>query len=242
MTTAMHLRRRALVDRDAMRSGKPGDPIPIIAATEGDPGDGIDLRMSGARLDRYKGNPVIGYGHSYWGRLNLPVGRGEDVRLDGKKLRKNVRFDTEDEFAMVLDRKYRDGYLNAFSIGFDVLAWEDPKTQDYWRGGVAIDWELFETSSVPIPMDANALAEIRSRDGGTSAEDLTVVIRELFGRLSPGLAERLRELLDEAAGRGRRMLPPDPVPASPEQERNADMSVSRLAIARRRLRLAEIGI
>jgi phage head maturation protease len=154
---------RAYVDRAAAAEGQPGDPIPFIAATEGIKGDGIDLRMSGARLERYLANPVVGYNHSYWGRDGLPIGRGQDTRIDGEKLRIDVVFDQSDEFARRVESKYRNGFLNAVSIGFNVWAWEDGKGS-YWLGGVAQEWELTELSAVPIPMDPSAVM-----DGGRSA-------------------------------------------------------------------------
>jgi phage head maturation protease len=154
---------RAYVDRAAAEAGQPGDPIPFIAATEGVKGDGIDLRMSGARLERYLANPVVGYNHSYWGRDGLPIGRGQDTRVDGESLRIDVVFDQADEFARTVEAKYRNGFLNAVSIGFSVWAWEDGKGS-YWLGGVAQEWELTELSCVPIPMDPNAVME-----GGRSA-------------------------------------------------------------------------
>lgn len=154
---------RAYVDRAAAAEGQPGDPIPFIAATEGVKGDGIDLRMSGARLERYLANPVVGYNHSYWGRDGLPIGRGQDTRIDGETLRIDVVFDQDDEFARRVEAKYRSGFLNAVSIGFSVWAWEDGQGS-YWLGGVAQEWELTELSAVPIPMDPNAVME-----GGRSA-------------------------------------------------------------------------
>lgn len=161
MTAAAYT--RAYINREAAAAGQPGDPIEFVAATEGIKGDGIDLRMSGARLGRYLANPVVGYNHSYWGRDGLPIGRGEGTRIDGDKLRISVVFDQEDEFATKVERKYRAGFLNAVSIGFDVQHWEDGKG-NYWLGGVAEQWELTELSCVPIPMDPEAVAQ-----GGRSA-------------------------------------------------------------------------
>lgn len=149
---------RAYVDRDALEraDGEPGGPIPCCAATEGVKGDGIDLPMSGARLDRYRANPILGYGHRYYSRDDLPIGCGENVRVDGQRLMVDLQFDQSDEFARKCEEKMRRGYLNAVSIGFDVLGWRDGKGS-YWSGGVAEAWELTEISVVPVPMDAEAV-------------------------------------------------------------------------------------
>ena len=146
---------RAYIDRDATT---PAGPIRFIMATEGPKGDGIDLRMAGADLRRFRANPVVGYGHCYWGRNDLPIGRASNTEVDGTRLVADVIFDTADPFAATVDRKYRDGFLNAVSIGFDVHEWEDD-SGNYRTGGVATKWELFELSAVPLPMDGNAIVE-----------------------------------------------------------------------------------
>lgn len=147
-----HSYSRAYVDRDATTEA---GPIRFVMATEGPKGDGIDLRMDGADLRRFRANPVVGYGHCYWGRNDLPIGRASDTVVDGKRLVCDVVFDTADEFAATVDRKYRDGFLNAVSIGFDVHEWADGSRSS----GVATQWELFELSAVPLPMDGKAVVE-----------------------------------------------------------------------------------
>lgn len=146
---------RAYIDRDATTAG---GPIRFVMATEGPKGDGIDLRMEGADLRRFRANPVVGYGHCYWGRNDLPIGRATNTVVDGKRLLADVVFDLADDFAARVDQKYRDGFLNAVSIGFDVHEWEGGNG-DYRSGGVATKWELFELSAVPLPMDGKAVVE-----------------------------------------------------------------------------------
>lgn len=221
---------RAYIDRDA--SGKDG-PLRFVAATEGKKGDGIDLRMAGARLDRYQANPIIGYGHSYWGRQSLPIGRADNVAVDGKRLLMDVTFDPADEFAMTVDRKYRDGYLNAVSIGFDVYGWEEPNAS-YWTGGTATDWELLETSAVPLPMDADAVVESGRDQAVALARALTgwregKVLSTANAQIIGDVVTALQDLLDAAAGTAAVEAAAGPAGAS------------RLALARRRLRLAELG-
>lgn len=143
------------VDRSALSDDS---PLRVVMASEGRMADGIDLRMSGVDLARYRGNPVLGYGHNYYGRTNLPIGRvaPESLAVEGKQLVGNLEFDQGDPFAVEVERKMRAGYLNAVSIGFDVTEWES-ENDNYWRGGVAIGWEQTELSVVPVPMDAAAL-------------------------------------------------------------------------------------
>lgn len=143
------------VDRSVLSDDS---PLRVVMASEGRQADKIDLRMAGADLARFRGNPVLGYGHSYWGRANLPIGRvdSDSLLVADRQLSGEIHFDQGDEFAREVERKMRAGFLNAVSIGFEVTQWESAE-DSYWRGGVATKWELSELSVVPVPMDAAAL-------------------------------------------------------------------------------------
>jgi HK97 family phage prohead protease len=174
-------------------------PLRVVMASEGRMADKIDLRMTGADLGRFRGNPVLGYGHSYWGRTNLPIGRvdPESLMIADRQLSGEIQFDKGDEFAREVERKMRAGYLNAVSIGFDVTQWESAE-DNYWRGGVATKWELSELSVVPVPMDSSALVT-SGRQAGEDDDVLPAVLRFLGEELTrrgllplPHLGEALR--------------------------------------------------
>lgn len=131
-------------------AGRAGDPLRIVAATEGRKADGLDLRMDRARLGRYRSNPVVLYGHRGHTREDLPIGRATEVWTDGPRLMADIVFDQTDEFAVRVERKYRAGILNAFSIGFDVSG-VSPST------GIPDTWQLNEISAVAVPMDPSAV-------------------------------------------------------------------------------------
>lgn len=169
------------VDRASLADDK---PVRVIMASEGKMADGIDLRMTGAQLDRFRANPVLGYGHAYYGRANLPIGRvlPDTIAVKGTSLVGDLEFDEGDEFAREVERKMRAGYLNAVSTGFDVLQWESAE-DNYWRGGVATKWEQSELSVVPIGMDPNALVTARGGDADPRALDW--LIEQLMRRGFP---------------------------------------------------------
>lgn len=221
---------RAYVDRAASTD----TTIRFVGATEGEKPDGINLKMAGGRLERYRSNPIFGWGHSYYGRQNLPIGKSERTEVDdSSRLMFDIVFDREDAFAAETERKYRKGFLNAVSIGFSVIEWEDPKTQDYWRGGTAVDWELYELSGVPLPMDANAVVD--SGRGGLAVEpELLDAVRDLLNRLDAPAITSLRRLLDATGRAGGAGGDPQPQPAP------AVAVGSSLAMAMRRARLARI--
>jgi HK97 family phage prohead protease len=213
------------VDRSALTDDS---PLRVVMASEGRMADKIDLRMSGADLARFRGNPVLGYGHSYWGRTNLPIGRvdPDTLMIADRQLSGEIQFDQGDEFAREVERKMRAGYLNAVSIGFDVTQWESAE-DSYWRGGVATKWELSELSVVPVPMDAKALVTSgRSLDPGDPA-----VIRELAALSEEDFAKvqfRMQILNQAMNGRTVELLKSDytdPEPQAPEINPDAARSL-----------------
>lgn len=222
---------RAFVDRAASTD----KTIRFVGATEGQKPDGINLKMDGAQLDRYRTNPIFGWGHSYYGRDNLPIGKSEQTVVDDKqRLMFDIAFDREDAFAAEAERKYRGGYLNAVSIGFSVLQWEDPKTMDYYRGGTATEWELYELSGVPLPMDANAVVD-SGRSGLAVEQELLDSVRSLLNRLDPAAIAALRALIDAAARE-----PTQPAIEPTRTQDPADLAPLRRLMASRRLRLAGV--
>jgi hypothetical protein len=191
MTTVVYMRGHVL--RAAGEEAPADGPIPFVLATEGRKADGLDLRMAGLDLARYQANPVLGYGHSYWGRDGLPIGRVENVRPDGTRLLGDLVFDQADDFARTVERKIRDGYLRAVSVGFDA--------HDIDQAGVPARWELFETSVVPLPMDPDAVAEGERSDlvralGGLRAGK---VLSSKNKGLVQSAIEALSALMDAAA-------------------------------------------
>lgn len=137
---------RAFID------GTPGDsgPLRFIAGTEGLKMDGRDYRMSGMDLDRYRSNPVVMWNHDLGAP---PIGRGVPSVV-GDKLMLEVEFDMADPFAAEIDGKYRRGFLKAVSM---TALPTDGRGGPGPRRGVVEHSELVEVSSVPVPLDPDAL-------------------------------------------------------------------------------------
>ncbi|WUI00214.1 hypothetical protein OHR68_43230 [Spirillospora sp. NBC_00431] len=180
--------------------GNDGDgPIPFVLATQGRKADGLDLQMSSLDLERYRANPVLGYGHAYWGRDGLPIGRVEDPRVDDGRLLGGLVFDRDDDFAATVERKIRNRFINAVSVGFDAHDIDD--------GGVPARWELFETSVVPLPLDPDAVSDDGRGDELALARALAgvragAVLSKANKRLVTNAVRALNELLDAAGGEG----------------------------------------
>lgn len=81
---------------------------------------------------------------------NQPIGLAENVRLDGDKLRADLRFSNNAKASEVWG-DVRDGFLKNISIGYRVRKWEENDKDDVVR---VTDWELLEASVVTVPADA----------------------------------------------------------------------------------------
>lgn len=110
-----------------------------------------DVVQQNWRLDRFKQNPVILNSHNYSDASEV-VGRATDVRVVDGKLQGVIKFAVEQNpKARVIFDLYADGFLNAFSVGFRVLQFNE-------RGEIS-ESELLEVSAVSVPANAEALAK-----------------------------------------------------------------------------------
>lgn len=131
-------------------SGEPGMPIRFEATTDEMARDKLIIELDGWQLENYRANPVFLWAHDYRGD-RLPIGRSDVT--DWPDIA--VIFDQADEFARRVERKYRDGFLNTVSVGWDTIEKE---------GNRITRAELLDISAVPVPADPGALME-RQRIG-----------------------------------------------------------------------------
>ena len=156
---------RAYRAEDAEPAGD--GPISFVASSEIPARDGMAISAEGWQLDNFQRNPLVLWAHDWLGN-RPPIGKAE-VRVDAKArvLRATVTFDGEDPFAADIERKYRAGFLNAVSVGFDILEMNDGEGSEVGRAAKGVPTvsraELLEISAVPIPADPHALAERQQR-------------------------------------------------------------------------------
>lgn len=136
---------------------------PIVLSDESVNVYGFRVLTKGIDLSQFNNNPVMLYNHRRAGRWDdavdqrLPIGKWTDVKKEESKLVGMPEFDADDEFATKVGNKYEKGYLNAASIGFDIIEIsEDPK---YMVPGqtrpTIIKCRLKEASIADIPANAN---------------------------------------------------------------------------------------
>lgn len=83
---------------------------------------GSRVLTSGIDLSQFHKNPLLLWMHrrSYDGS-SMPIGRIENIRIDGDKLIGTPIFDEQDEFAKKIAQKWEKGFLRMASAGIEVL-------------------------------------------------------------------------------------------------------------------------
>ena len=118
---------------------------------------GYRILSRGMSTASFEKNPVVFYNH---GTYSLPIGKGKDLRYepDGA-ITLDIDFDTEDEQALAVQKKAERGFLNACSVGIDVL--ETSADASVVLSGqtrpTVTRCELLELSICGIPGNRNAL-------------------------------------------------------------------------------------
>lgn len=113
----------------------------------------------GGKLENFKKNPVVLFGHDYW---SPPIAKATELSVDDNGIIAKVQFPTKGayEFADTIYELCKQGIMNAWSIGFRALR---DKIEFMEEGGRKFnEWELFEFSAVPVPAHPDALTLLRS--------------------------------------------------------------------------------
>ena len=167
---------------------------------------GIRMLTAGANLDEFRRNPVMLLNHNDW---ELPIGRWENIRIEGTRILADAVFDETDTRAKEVAGKVERDFLRMASIS----AWVDEASEDpAYRmpgqtGPTIVRWTAREASICPIGANHNALA-LYDRATGTRVDlnDRAQVIR-LFAEspktaISNDTYMTLKELLklNDAAG------------------------------------------
>jgi len=132
---------------------------------------GYRILSKGMSTSSFEKNPVIFYNHD---TFSLPIGKGKDLRHepDGS-ITLEVDFDQEDAQALAVQKKAERGFLNACSVGIDVL--ETSADQSVLLPGqtrpTVTRSELLELSICGIPGNRNAL-----RLNGVQTENMNQIL------------------------------------------------------------------
>lgn len=137
------------------------DEVEVIMSTGQLARDGHILEPRGCQLDNYLRNPIILWNHD----PEFPVGRAQDVKVDGDKIRALIKFaplgasPKADEIRALV----KSDIVRGVSVGFDPVEAE-PLNPAKPRGGMRIsEWDLLECSFCSVPVDAEALVTARAK-------------------------------------------------------------------------------
>lgn len=94
----------------------------VIISTSGLNRYGGRVLTSGIDLEQFRKNPLLLWMHrrSFDGDT-MPIGRVEELRLDGDRLIGTPVFDRDDEFAKKIESKWENGFLRMASAGIEIL-------------------------------------------------------------------------------------------------------------------------
>ena len=141
---------------------------------------GDTVQPAGMKNGNYRRNPVVLWAHNY---SIPPIAKSLWEKPDAKGVRMKMQFDVRDE-AMEVYRLYKEGYLNAFSIGFLPIEYEQVFEGKNFIGFNFTEWELIENSAVPVPANPSALQDAYEK--GMIRSDLLI---KCFGDSCPGFHE-----------------------------------------------------
>lgn len=166
--------------------------------------DGDILRANGCDLTNYLKNKVfLGFHNS----RDFPLGKTEDIWIEADRVKAIVYFPTVEELssdpnnasekAKLCDfcyHCYKTGMLNAVSVGFIPLEWEEIKEGKLTTGWDITKWELLEFSAVAVPANQDAIAEAVKSFGNEFAKDFVTTEVEKSGRK---ISAETRAVLDK---------------------------------------------
>lgn len=128
---------------------------------------GTRVLTSGIDIEQYKKNPILLYMHRRGEREDAPIGRVEDVHIEGDKLVGSLVFDEKDDFARKVAQKWADGFLRMVSAGLTIIELsDDPAVLLPGQRRMTITKsKLDEVSVVDIGANDDALA-LYNAEGG----------------------------------------------------------------------------
>lgn len=155
-----------------------------------------NIVTQGIDTSNYLKNPVVLYGHDYFG---LPIGKTLQLTEMKNKIKARFQLAIEEyDFAKTVYDMVLNGYLNAVSIGGIVKKWSD----DY---RTIEEMEMIEFSLVSIPANADAMITARSFEEA-AGKPIETVAKE-FEAFSHGtMLDKLKGLDDDGISESIRVL------------------------------------
>lgn len=161
--------------------------LEAVVTTASDDRHNENILTSGIDTKQYMDNPVVLYGHDYYG---LPIGK--TLKLTEYKTKLKARFQLAVEilpFAQTVYDMVKAGYINAVSIGGLVRQWSD----DYHT---IEEMEMLEFSIVSIPANPEAIITGRSFQEATG-KSIDTVKKEFEEAVHRNILDKVSKLGDD---------------------------------------------
>ena len=133
------------------------------------------LKPSGVLLDNFVKNPVVPWSHN---SQDPPIGKALWVKKGYKRVLAKVKF-AATERAEEVWQLFKQGFLNAFSVGFIPVKGHRPTPDEIKKSPelaearfIYDEWELLEFSPVTIPANPEALSQAIKAHKIEISEDL----------------------------------------------------------------------
>lgn len=141
----------------------------VIMTTDKKDRDGEVIKIDGWNFENFMKNPVVLYGHNYWGLENI-IGRVDKIYRTGNQWIAQGKFASQEANpkAQMVRRLYDEKIIQSVSVGF-IIKGRDP-TDD----SIITSAELIELSFVPIPANPDAVDIIKALGG----KDLASMVRK----------------------------------------------------------------
>lgn len=167
----------------------------FIASTNRPDRAGDVVEQTGWQLSAYRRNPVVLYGHD---SRALPIGRATDVAVIENRLEAEIDLAQPGRvpFVDMVRNLIEERILRAVSVGFRPIRTEPIRdSSGNLKGYRFLEQELVEISIVPVPMNGDALAVLRSFN---APRDLVATLDAVCAPTNraasgPGLALRWRQ-------------------------------------------------
>jgi hypothetical protein len=186
----------------SMESDKPGTPITFICSTGSVDRYDSTIAVDGWDLSNFARNAIMPWCHK---TEQPPIARWQNWRTEDDALKMDAVFvplaSDHDwaKFALMIEEMYRKHLMNAVSVGFIPVKYEiatDRDDGESWMPPIDyLEQELTECSAVPVPGQAEALAE------GRSVADPFLKARAAGVDMSP-MIRHLERTMEELNGSG----------------------------------------
>ena len=145
-----------------IKETKEGLTIDFIISTSAIDRDTDTLNADGWDFTNYRKNPVVLWAHDKW---EPPVAKSLHETIEDGLVKSTALFVPKEisEFSYMIGQMYKEGFLNAVSVGFksQEAKWAADEENRPW-GIDFLKQELLEYSCVPVPANPEALIDAKS--------------------------------------------------------------------------------